>query len=82
VRYARQLVDMWSVDVTAGADRVRVPMLFLGSEYDDIVAAGAVRAAAELFPAARYAELPGASHFCMYDRPGSLGDLIEGFLAG
>jgi pimeloyl-ACP methyl ester carboxylesterase len=82
VRYARQLVDMWSVDATAGADRVRIPLLFLGSEYDDVVAPAAVRAAAELFPTATHAEIPGASHYCMYDRSGTLGDLVERFLAG
>jgi pimeloyl-ACP methyl ester carboxylesterase len=31
------------------------------------------------FPMARYVEVKGATHYCMYDRPDLIAEMIEGF---
>jgi hypothetical protein len=35
--------------------------------------------AAERYPTARYIQLQGASHYCIYDRPDLITELIERF---
>jgi pimeloyl-ACP methyl ester carboxylesterase len=79
VRYARQLLDFWSFDVRPSAGRVRAPVLFVGAEHDSIASTAASRAMARLFPRARYAEVQGATHYCLYDRPALIAGLMEAF---
>lgn len=80
INYARQLLDFWSRDTLADAGRVRAPVLLVGSEYDKIAGAEMSREAARRFPRARLVELQGATHYCLYDSPDLICELIERFL--
>jgi len=77
--YSRQLLDFMAYDATAGARRVRAPVLLVSSEYDKVASPDMSSMAAEHFPAARHVQVRGASHYCLYDRPELLADLIETF---
>lgn len=81
VRYAAQLRDLWSHDPLAGAAELRVPVLCLGSEYDDIASPERLRAAVRAFPDARHLLLPGATHYLLHDRAQEVSELISEFLA-
>jgi pimeloyl-ACP methyl ester carboxylesterase len=78
--YARQMLAFWAHDTMADAPRVRTPVLFVGCENDEVASTARLRGAARHFPTARYAEIAGATHYCLYDRPDLLGGLIEAFL--
>lgn len=78
--YSRQLLDFMAYDATAGARRVRAPVLLVSSEYDKIASPEMSGMAVEHFPDARHVQVRGASHYCLYDRPELLADLIEIFL--
>jgi pimeloyl-ACP methyl ester carboxylesterase len=79
VTYAAQLRDFWSHDVLCDAAEVRVPTLVIAGEHDRIVSGAALRAAVRCFPAARYEEIPGGTHYGMYEQPERLADLIDEF---
>ncbi|MCM2416766.1 alpha/beta fold hydrolase [Streptomyces sp. RKAG293] len=80
VRYARQLVDLWTLDTAEQAPAVEVPVLFVGSEFDAISSPARARAAARCFPDARYAELAGAGHYAPHDRSALVAELITEFV--
>jgi pimeloyl-ACP methyl ester carboxylesterase len=79
LNYSRQVLDFWSHNTLEHAPRVQVPVLVIGSEYDKSASPSMSRLAAELFPAARYVQLQGATHYCFYDRPDLITELIERF---
>ena len=79
--YARQHLEFWSHDETATGSDVRVPVLGIAGEYDEVVSPSGFRAALSRFPLARYTEIAGATHHCFYERPDLVADLIEDFLA-
>lgn len=77
LRYARQLLDFWRYDATAGAAEVGAACLFVAAEYDRVSSPAGVRYAAGQFPTARYVEVGGATHYCLLDRAELIADLIE-----
>jgi pimeloyl-ACP methyl ester carboxylesterase/nucleoside-diphosphate-sugar epimerase len=79
VRYAHQLLDFWSHAVETRAPEVKVPVLLVGAEYDRIASPEISRAAARRFPASRYVQLRGATHYAFYDRPALVAELMETF---
>jgi pimeloyl-ACP methyl ester carboxylesterase len=79
--YARQHLEFWSHDETTTGSEVRVPILGIAGEHDEIISPAAFRAALNKFPSARYVEIPGATHHCFYELPDTVADLIEDFLA-
>jgi pimeloyl-ACP methyl ester carboxylesterase len=79
VNYTRQLIDFWSYDARAEAKRVRAPVLMISSEYDQIASPEMSRAAARHLPTARLVQVQGATHYCLYDRPELIAELIEVF---
>lgn len=79
VNYARQVLDFWEYDLRPKAGEVRVPVLFVCSEYDRVAAPQASEAAAQLFPAARLLHVQGATHYFLYDRPEVTAHLLEQF---
>lgn len=81
VRYAGQLLDFWSDDALTRAAGIPQPVLFLGAELDTITAPARQRAAASRFPRARYAELIGATHYCLHDRAELVAALVADFVA-
>lgn len=81
VSYAQQLLDFWAHDALAAAGRVTAPVLFVGAELDAVVSTPAFRRAAGHFPHARYAEIAGATHYCLHDRADLVADLVSDFVA-
>ena len=78
--YARQHLDFWSSDPLPAAAGLTVPMLFVGGELDVIVCSEGVRRAAAGLPAARYTEIPGATHYALFERADDVGTVIERFV--
>jgi pimeloyl-ACP methyl ester carboxylesterase len=79
LNYSHQVFDFWSHNTLEHAARVQIPVLVIGSEYDKSASPAMSRLAAELFPTARYVQLQGATHYCFYDRPDLIAELIERF---
>lgn len=80
VRYATQLLDLWSHDPLAGAERVRTPVLCLGAEYDDIASPQRFRERMPAFPDSRHVTIRGATHYLLHDRADEVARLINEFL--
>jgi pimeloyl-ACP methyl ester carboxylesterase len=80
VSYARQHLDFWAHDPTPDASAVRVPVLFVAAEQDDIVSPRSVWLAAEIFPIAHYTEIAGATHHALSENADLVAGLIEGFV--
>ena len=81
VNYAHQLVDFWSHDVRPKAKDIKVPVLLIGTEYDQVATPEASAAAATLFPDARHVHIRGATHYCLYERPEFVAGLLKAFFA-
>ena len=79
LNYSQQVLDFWSHNTLEHASRVQIPVLFIGSEYDKSASPVMSRVAAEIFPTTRYIQLQGATHYCFYDRPDLITELIERF---
>jgi pimeloyl-ACP methyl ester carboxylesterase len=79
VSYCRQLLDFWSHDAAASAAGTAIPVLLVAAEFDDVASPAMAKAARDLTRATDYAEIRGATHYCLYDRPEMVADLIEGF---
>ena len=58
-----------------------MPVLLIGTEYDQVATPEASAAAATWFPDARYVHIRGATHYCLYDRPEFVAGLLEAFFA-
>lgn len=79
LNYVRQLIDFWSHDTMLKASQVKIPVLLIGAERDQVASPLASQASAQLFPRARYVEVQSATHYCLYDRPELIADLMEAF---
>jgi pimeloyl-ACP methyl ester carboxylesterase len=78
--YARQIMDFWRCEIDGPALAVDRPALIVGAELDLIASPQRGRALAEALPNARFVELPGATHYCMYDRPDEVAAMIREFI--
>jgi pimeloyl-ACP methyl ester carboxylesterase len=81
VRYAGQLTDFWTVDVSTAASEVRVPVLLLASEFDRVAAPESSEWVSRLFPNVRFLRVPGATHYFLYDRADVIARTIEWFIS-
>jgi pimeloyl-ACP methyl ester carboxylesterase len=81
VNYAHQLVDFWSHDVRPKAKDIKVPVLLIGTEYDQVATSEASASAAILFPDARYMHIRGATHYLLYERPDFVAGLLKAFFS-
>lgn len=79
LNYAHQMLDFWAHDSQASAHKIRIPVLIMGVELDQVVPPEASRIAAEHFPNARYVYVRGATHYCLYDRPDFVAGLLRTF---
>ena len=77
--YAQQIVDLASYHTLDHAARVRVPVLIIGCEYDQVAAAAKSKLVAGLLPTSRHVELPGATHYSFYDRSEQIAGMMELF---
>jgi len=79
VSYCGQLLDFWARDpaeLTAGAC---APVLVFASEFDRVASPAMAAATRDLLADTEYVEIRGATHYCLYDRPALVADLIERF---
>jgi len=74
---ARQLL---AADVTAQLPRIDVPTLLVWGSGDRLVPPPIGRAAADRVPHGRYAEIEGAGHVPMWERPDEFNALLRSFL--
>jgi pimeloyl-ACP methyl ester carboxylesterase len=80
LNYARQILDFYSCDIASKAAGVNIPVLLIGAEYDKIASPEISSSFAQLFPHARYVQLSGATHYCLYDQSHIVSGLIQDFL--
>ena len=81
VNYAHQLVDFWNHDIRSQAGAVKVPVLLLSAEYDQVAMPAASTQAAALFPSVQHVHVAGATHYCLYDRAELVARLLEKFFS-
>jgi len=74
---ARQIVELDTTDVLAA---VRVPTLIIWGENDDLVPCDLGRQLHARLPEARLRIIPGANHFCMFERPQEFNQALLAFL--
>lgn len=77
--YARQILDFWSYDTLAKAPQVQAPILMIAAEYDRVAAPAMSKAAVNHFPRVKHVEVSRATHYCLFDRPEFVADLVEDF---
>ncbi|MDC0708335.1 alpha/beta hydrolase [Stigmatella sp. ncwal1] len=77
--YSFQVADYASHDISWMLKDVTAPTLLLGAERDQIVSPEASKVVSERLPSACFAELRGASHYCLYENAELIIDLVERF---
>lgn len=82
LRYAAQVVDYLSHDITPCLSELGMPTLVLSGEHDRVSSPLMARAVAERLPRAWFAQIPSGSHYCLYERRDESARVIEEFLAG
>jgi pimeloyl-ACP methyl ester carboxylesterase len=65
--YARQVLDFLSYDTLADAAAIQALILSIAAEYDGIASPALARAATQRFSNARFVQVQGANHYCLYD---------------
>lgn len=80
VNYARQSIDFWSYDTSAVAADVQVPVLLVSCDQDTVASPETTRRTAGSYPRAEHVEILGATHYCLYDRPELIADLVDCFV--
>jgi pimeloyl-ACP methyl ester carboxylesterase len=79
VKYAHQVLDFWACDTRAKAPQVKAPILLFSSEYDQVASPEMSRMAVQLFPRAQHVHVRDATHYCLYDRPHFVAEVMERF---
>lgn len=77
--YARQILDLTATPTAEKASQVEAPILMMGCEYDQVALAAKSREAARSFPNCRHIELPGATHYSIYDRTELVSAMLQRF---
>ncbi len=79
--YAKQIRDFWSRPLDADARTAGCPTLVVSAEFDRIASPKLGQDVAKTLPRGRFVEMPGATHYCMFDRPDEVAALVREFLA-
>lgn len=79
LNYAHQLVDFWAHDSRSKFSEIHSPVLLMGTEYDQVVTPASSEMAAGLLPNARHIHVRAATHYCLYDRPDFVANLLRTF---
>lgn len=79
--YAGTSAALRDADYTSTVTEIGVPVLCLGGEYDLSTPPALMRELTALIPGASFAQVDGAGHLPMIDRPEAVTGLIGGFLA-
>ena len=80
ISYSEQLLDFWNHDVTRLFEKIRVPVLFITGECDQIAHPQMAQAAAQMIPGAKRVEVRGGSHYLLYERSSLTSNLVHLFL--
>ncbi|HWO13775.1 MAG TPA: alpha/beta fold hydrolase [Polyangiaceae bacterium] len=80
--YLALLQALSEADLTERVRDIRVPVLVVSGELDEATTPADGEQLASLIPAARFAQLAGASHLMSVEQPGQLARLIDGFTRG
>jgi pimeloyl-ACP methyl ester carboxylesterase len=81
LNYAYQMVDFWARDVQPEVAKVTIPVVLISAEYDQVANPAGSVDAARLFPKARHVPIRDATHYCLYDRPDLVANLLKTFFA-
>lgn len=81
LRYARQVVNYLTHDVSRSAVSLRQPVLLISGRDDRVSSSLMARAVAERIPHGDFAEIAGGSHYCLYEKPAEALAVLEPFLA-
>jgi pimeloyl-ACP methyl ester carboxylesterase len=77
--YSRQILDLISNPTLDQAARVDSSILIIGCEFDMVAAPAKSREAAQRFPRCKHVELPGATHYSIYDRTETVATMLLRF---
>lgn len=78
-RAAQQIV---ALDEVAALSALRLPILLIWGEQDDLVPLSSGRQLHELLNGSRLSVIPKANHFCMFERPQDFHNILLPFLRG
>jgi pimeloyl-ACP methyl ester carboxylesterase len=81
LRYAKQVVNYLSHDISQAASSLRQPVLLLAGRDDRVSSNVMARAVADRIPRGDFAEIGGGTHYCLYEKSAEALSLIESFLA-
>jgi pimeloyl-ACP methyl ester carboxylesterase len=81
LQYSLQVVDYLSHDIGPALSSVKAPALLISGQLDTISSPGMSKAVTERLPDARYGEIAGGTHYCLYENPARMIDLLERFFA-
>jgi pimeloyl-ACP methyl ester carboxylesterase len=79
--YAKQIRDFWNRPLDADVRAAGCPTLVVSAELDRIASPKLGQEVAKTLSRGRFVEMPGATHYCMYDRPDEVAALVRDFLA-
>jgi pimeloyl-ACP methyl ester carboxylesterase len=80
LRYAKQIREFWSYSIEQDVRSIQAPVFVIGAELDRVASSRLGLRVAQAMPHACYAELPGATHYCMYDRPDDVASIVGRFI--
>lgn len=81
VRYCHQMIDFWNHNSFPLLPKVVLPVLIITAEYDEVASPSMSAAIAETLPSCCLVEVPGASHYLLFDRPEVVADLAKAFVS-
>ena len=80
LNYARQLLDFWDYDISDILPQVRVPVLLITGDQDEIASPSLARHVVSAIPHARSAELVGGNHYLHYEKAAVTFEVLHGFI--
>jgi len=80
LRYAGQIREFWNYSIEQDVKGIQIPVIVVGAELDRVASPHLALRVAQAIPHAQYIRLPGATHYCMYDRPDDIASIIRRFL--
>jgi pimeloyl-ACP methyl ester carboxylesterase len=79
INYSLQVVDYLSHDIGPSLAAVKIPMLLISGEFDQVSSPLMSKALSQRIPNASYREIPGGTHYCLYEKPEAVVRTLECF---
>lgn len=80
LRYATQVVDYLTHDISPAIPVVEQPVLVISGEHDRVSSPVMARAIADRLPRGSFAEIAGGSHYCLYEHASDAIPIVESFV--